>query len=55
MQIFVFLWSCDVRNNVVFLILVHSNLRGVKQKKYKKKTENFGLYTLIKGDQIKKP
>ena len=36
MQIFVFLRLCGIRNEVVFLILEHSSLRGgVKQKKHK--------------------
>ena len=52
-QIFVFLISCDVRNEAVFLLLEHSGLRGVKLKKYVKKVK-FGLQTLITRNPILK-
>ena len=44
---------CDVRNEVVFLIVEHSSLRGVKLEKHKKKHEILAFKPLLQEIQLK--
>ena len=46
---------CDVRKNAVFLILEHSSLKRIKQKKHKKKHEILTFKPLFQKNQIEKP
>ena len=48
-----FLSLCDVRNEVVFLILEHSSLRGVKQKKHKKKHKILAFKPFLQEIRLK--
>ena len=44
---------CGVRNKAVFLILEHSSLRGVKQKKHEKKHEILAFKLLLHEIRLK--
>ena len=43
---------CNVRNEVVFLLLEHSNSRRVKQKKHVKKAEILAFKTLLEDTKM---
>ena len=49
----IFFSLCDVRNKAVFLILEHFSPKGLN-KKYEKKTWNFGLEIFITLNLIEK-
>ena len=44
---------CDVKNEVVFLLLEHSSLRGIKQKKHVKKREILAFKPLLQEIRLK--
>ena len=48
-----FVSLCDVRNEAVFLLLEHSSLRGVKQKKHVKKREILAFKSLLQEIRLK--
>ena len=48
-----FVSLCDVRNEAVFLLLEHSSLRGVKQKKHIEKHEILVFKPLLQEIRLK--